>query len=100
MYPFFCGVFIIGWGIVVAALQVFPGDEVMLMSDKGTLVRTRVDEIRIAGRNSQGVRLIRLEDGERLVGLQRIQEVSVADDESISDSANDSAPESSEEISE
>lgn len=62
-------------GKVVGATQVFPGDEVMLISDRGVLVRTRVDEIRLAGRNSQGVRLIRLNDGEKLVGLQRIEEV-------------------------
>lgn len=83
-------------GRVVGALQVFPGDEVMLMSDKGTLVRTRVDEIRIAGRNSQGVRLIRLEEGERLVGLQRIEEVSGAED----NPANDTEAESGEETKE
>lgn len=62
-------------GTVVSAVQVFPKDEVMLISDQGTLVRTRVDEIRIAGRHSQGVRLIRLSDGETLVGLQRVEDV-------------------------
>lgn len=62
-------------GRVVSAVQVFAGDEVMLISDKGTLVRTRVDEIRVAGRNSQGVRLIRLNENEKLVGLQRVEEI-------------------------
>lgn len=62
-------------GRVVGAVQVLPSDEVMLISDRGTLVRTRVDEIRSAGRNSQGVRLIRLNEGEKLVGLQRVEEV-------------------------
>ena len=62
-------------GKVVGAVQVVPGDEVMLISDRGTLVRTRVDEIRIAGRNSQGVRLIRLSENEKLVGLQRVEEM-------------------------
>lgn len=61
-------------GRVVGAAQVFSGDEVMLISDRGTLVRTRVDEIANVGRNSQGVRLIRLNEGEKLVGLQRIEE--------------------------
>lgn len=61
-------------GCVVAAVQVFPADEVMLITNKATLVRTRVAEIRIAGRNSQGVRLIRLNEGESLVGLERIEE--------------------------
>jgi DNA gyrase subunit A len=63
-------------GKVVGAVQVFPNDEVMLISSGGTLVRTRVDEIRLAGRNSQGVRLIRLSENERLVGIERIEEVS------------------------
>lgn len=62
-------------GAVVGAAQVFPGDEVILISDRGTLVRTRVDEIRIAGRNSQGVRLIRVSENEKLVGLQRVVEI-------------------------
>lgn len=61
-------------GRVVGAVQVFPGDEIMLISDRGTLVRTRVDEIRLAGRNSQGVRLIRLGQDEKLVGLQRVED--------------------------
>ena len=51
-----------------------PNDEIMLISDQGTLVRTSVNEISIVGRNTQGVRLINLGDGERLVGLQRIEE--------------------------
>ena len=46
----------------------------MLISDKGTLVRTRTDEVSSQGRNTQGVRLIKLKDGENLVGLERIQE--------------------------
>lgn len=67
-------------GKVVGAVQVFPNDEVMLISDRGTLVRTRVDEIRLAGRNSQGVRLIRLSENEKLVGLQRIEEMTEAEE--------------------
>ncbi|MDQ8039810.1 MAG: DNA gyrase subunit A [Rickettsiella sp.] len=61
-------------GSVVAAVQVFPQDEVMLITNKATLVRTRVEEIRSAGRHSQGVRLIRLNQGEILVSLERIEE--------------------------
>ena len=61
-------------GAVVGAIQVVDGEEIMLISDKGTLVRTRVDEISSQGRNTQGVRLIRLKDGERLVGLERVDE--------------------------
>jgi DNA gyrase subunit A len=50
------------------------GDEIMLISNQGTLVRTRVGEISVLGRNTQGVRLINLRDGEQLVGLERIVE--------------------------
>jgi DNA gyrase subunit A len=55
-------------------VQVFDGDEIMLISDKGTLVRTRVDEISVQGRNTQGVRLIKLKEGETLVGVERVEE--------------------------
>ncbi len=61
-------------GKVVAACPVFPGEEVMLISDQGTLVRTRVDEISVVGRNTQGVRLINLSSEEKLVGIQCIDE--------------------------
>lgn len=59
-------------GLAVKALQVIPGSEIMLISDQGTLVRTRVDEISVVGRNTQGVRLINIADGEKLVGVQAI----------------------------
>ena len=59
-------------GKVVAAAQVAPGDEVLLISNQGTLVRTRVDEISVIGRNTQGVRLVQLSEGETLVGLEAI----------------------------
>ena len=61
-------------GAIVGAIQVFDGDEIMLISDKGTLVRTRVDEISSQGRNTQGVRLIRLKDEEFFVGVVRVEE--------------------------
>ena len=60
-------------GAAVAALQVMPGQEIMLISSNGTLVRTPVDEISVLGRNTQGVRLMRLDDGERLVGIERLE---------------------------
>ncbi len=60
-------------GNLVAALQVTAGQEIMLISSTGTLVRTPVDEISVLGRNTQGVRLIRLADGERLTGIERIE---------------------------
>jgi DNA gyrase subunit A len=67
-------------GETVAALQVTPGQEIMLISSTGTLVRTPVDEISVLGRNTQGVRLIRLAEGERLTGIERIEQLQ-GDDE-------------------
>jgi DNA gyrase subunit A len=60
-------------GEMVAALQVNPEHELMLISSTGTLVRTPVGEISVVGRNTQGVRLIRLDEGERLTGIERIE---------------------------
>ncbi len=76
-------------GPVVGAAQVSESDEIMLISDKGTLVRTRVAEVSVQGRNTQGVRLIRLKDGEKLVGLEQVDE---PDEVEEFDSARD-APE-------
>jgi DNA gyrase subunit A len=61
-------------GKVVAATLVRPEDEIMLITDRGVLVRTRVSEIRELGRATQGVTLIALDDGTKLSGLQRIVE--------------------------
>ncbi|MEK8049156.1 DNA gyrase subunit A [Ideonella sp. DXS22W] len=61
-------------GKVVAATLVRANDEIMLITDKGVLVRTRVSEIRELGRATQGVTLIALDDGSKLSGLQRIVE--------------------------
>jgi DNA gyrase subunit A len=58
----------------VGAVQVSDADEIMLISDKGTLVRTRVKEVSVQGRNTMGVRLIRLKEGEKLVGLEQVDE--------------------------
>jgi DNA gyrase subunit A len=58
-------------------VQVFTGDELMLISDQGTMVRTRGDEVSILGRNTQGVRTIKLKPGEQLVGVERIEEPEV-----------------------
>ena len=60
-------------GKTVEALQVTELDEIMLISSNGTLVRTKVEDISIVGRNTQGVRLIRLEKDQRLVGLAKIE---------------------------
>jgi DNA gyrase subunit A len=72
-------------GATVAALQVQTDQEIMMISSNGTLVRTGVSEISIVGRNTQGVRLIRLDDGERLVSVEGID--SLGDDESVSPEA-------------
>lgn len=61
-------------GELIGAVQVFEGDEIMLISNQGTLVRTRTDEISLVGRNTQGVRLIKVADGESLVSVARIAE--------------------------
>ncbi len=70
-------------GATVAALRVEPGEEIMLISSNGTLVRTPVDEISVLGRNTQGVRLIRLDEGERLVGIERIEALEGEADEAL-----------------
>ena len=68
-------------GAMVGAVQVFDGDELMLISDQGTLVRTPADEVSLVGRNTQGVRLIAVRDDERLVQVARIVEAIVAGDD-------------------
>ena len=62
-------------GKVVGAVQVDENDEIMLISDQGTLVRTRVAEVSMVGRNTQGVTLIRTSENEHVVALQRIDEI-------------------------
>jgi DNA gyrase subunit A len=87
-------------GSMVGVVQVFDGDELMMISNQGTMVRTRTDEISLLGRNTQGVRVIRLKEGEHVVSIERIEEpeevaVLLADDveavshESMADSADD-----------
>jgi DNA gyrase subunit A len=60
-------------GRLVGALQVSPEDELMLITSAGTLVRTPIGEISTMGRNTQGVRLIRLDENDRLVGISRVE---------------------------
>ncbi|MFZ9391596.1 MAG: DNA gyrase subunit A [Burkholderiaceae bacterium] len=67
-------------GKVVGAVLVDPNDEIMLITDKGVLVRTRVAEVREMGRATQGVTLIAVDDGSQLAGLQRIVESDVGED--------------------
>jgi DNA gyrase subunit A len=82
-------------GSVVGAVPADDTDEVMLISGGGTLVRTRVNEISVMGRNTQGVRLIALDPGEQLVGIERIIE-----DRSESDDDTDTDTEATDETSE
>ncbi len=63
-------------GRLVAAFPVEDGDQIMLVTDRGKLIRTNVDEIRIAGRATQGVIVFRTEEGERVVSAERISDVS------------------------
>jgi len=64
-------------------VQVLDGEEIMLISDQGTLVRTRVDEVSSLSRNTQGVTLIKLASDETLVGLERVQEPSEVEGEEL-----------------
>ena len=61
-------------GELIGAVQVFEDDEIMLISDQGTLVRTHAADVSEVGRNTQGVRLIKLADDAKLVGVERIVE--------------------------
>ena len=80
-------------GRVVAATLVRANDEIMLITDRGVLVRTRVSEIRELGRATQGVTLIALDDGTKLSGLQRIVENDAqADDSAAAEPGADSPP--------
>ncbi len=60
-------------GAVVGAVLVSDHDEIMLITNGGTLVRTKVDEISVVGRNTQGVTVIRLDKGEKVVGVDRVE---------------------------
>ncbi|ENU1225260.1 MULTISPECIES: DNA topoisomerase (ATP-hydrolyzing) subunit A [Providencia] len=84
-------------GNVVGAIQVDETDQIMMITDAGTLVRTRVSEVSVVGRNTQGVTLIRTAEDEKVVGLQRVAETD--DDENIDDENidNENANENTEE---
>ncbi|WP_340619283.1 DNA topoisomerase (ATP-hydrolyzing) subunit A [Xenorhabdus siamensis] len=81
-------------GNVIGAIQVEPTDQIMMITDAGTLVRTRVSEVSTVGRNTQGVTLIRTADDEKVVGLQRVAE---PDDEEDGNTAVSSIDEGSNE---
>lgn len=75
-------------GDMVGAVKVDDESEIMLISDKGTLVRTRAGEVSVLGRNTQGVKLIRVSDGESLVGVEAIQEIETEGDEEAVEGAS------------
>ncbi|UBX49030.1 DNA topoisomerase (ATP-hydrolyzing) subunit A [Providencia alcalifaciens] len=74
-------------GQVVGAIQVEDTDQIMMITDAGTLVRTRVSEVSVVGRNTQGVTLIRTAEDEKVVGLQRVAETE--DDENADEEGID-----------
>lgn len=77
-------------GKVVRSVQVSESDEAMLITDKGTLVRFKVKEISIIGRNTQGVRLINVSTGEQVVGMQKIVDLVEQDEiDELSDVSED-----------
>lgn len=80
-------------GPVVYASQVNDNDEAMLITTKGTLVRVRVNEISVIGRNTQGVRLMNLSEGEKIAYMQRIEEI---EDDGMADEAEASEVETNE----
>jgi DNA gyrase subunit A len=72
-------------GRLVGAVQVFDGDELMLISNLGTLVRTGADQVSLVGRNTQGVRVIRTRPDELLVSVERIAEPTIDSTEGAED---------------
>ena len=81
-------------GPLVGAVQVFEGDEIMLITNGGTLVRTKTDEISVLSRNTQGVRVIRLKTDEHLISVERVVE---RDEEETDADSNNSEGGSSDE---
>jgi DNA gyrase subunit A len=89
-------------GALVGAVQVQENNEIMLISDQGTLVRTRVSEVSTLGRNTQGVTLIKVQEGERLVGVAPILDAVVdeldgvlADEDAVIDESTDTSVDTS-----
>jgi len=78
-------------GDVIGAVLVNDNDEIMLITDGGTLVRTRVDGISVVGRNTQGVTIIRLGKNEKVIGVDRIEGLAGIDDEDEEGSEFDAA---------
>ncbi|MFO7954508.1 MAG: DNA gyrase subunit A [Thioalkalivibrio sp.] len=86
-------------GLLVGAARVLDDDEVMLITNGGTLVRTPIDQIPLIGRNTQGVRLIRLDEGENLVELARVAQLQGEDEDDPGPSEAGADPEAGPESS-
>ena len=85
-------------GSLVAAMQVYDSDEMMLITDRGTLVRTRVEEVSTTSRNTQGVMLIRLGKEEKLVKTVRVDEPAEVDLTGLEEGAEASLDERPEDV--
>ena len=86
-------------GELVGAVQVLDGEEIMLISDRGTLVRTRVDEVSVMSRNTQGVTLIKVQEDEKLVGVARVEEPEEMDEVEGDEAGDETSQETSQEPS-
>jgi DNA gyrase subunit A len=75
-------------GDAIGAVQVIDDDEIMMISDGGILVRTAVKDVSVTGRNTQGVRLIKLGKGERLTQIERIAKMEGDDEEELDEDGN------------
>ncbi|MCL1045015.1 DNA gyrase subunit A [Shewanella sp. 1_MG-2023] len=78
-------------GAVVGAVQVTESEEIMLISNKGTLVRTPSNGVSLIGRNTQGVTIIRTAEDEKVVGLQRLDEIEVPEEEFVEGEESETA---------
>jgi len=82
---------------VAASFPVQPGDQLMLVTNGGTLIRTSVDEIRIAGRSTRGVYVFRVADGEQIVSVARLDDPGSSDDDEDGDATEGTADDATEE---
>ncbi len=78
-------------GDLTALLMVQPDEDILLITDDGTIIRNRVEDIRICGRNSQGVRLMKLQEGSRIISVARADKEEEADEASEPETAVNSA---------
>ena len=78
-------------GDLTALLMVQPDEDILLITDDGTIIRNRVEDIRICGRNSQGVRLMKLQEGSRIISVARADKEEEADEASEPETAVSSA---------